>query len=263
MVEKPKSENISLKLVTNHENYMESLVENIEILRNHYNWSVQKLAEKADMSPDSLRSLLRGKAKDCNLVTVVKLARAFNISIDELIGAETIHPLSRESFAICRNLPDHFVYIVRSYIRHINKMIQREEQKEHLIPVILPKCQNGSLKTTSVTEVINVNHLSNNIKSKVACGIKIPCDHYEPHYMPDETILLAVDRDGLHNEECVVSYRGNYFLAIKKFYIENGIKKIKYVSILDGKTEMLRNEIDDKLGYVIGFLNPDGSFGIR
>jgi hypothetical protein len=81
--------------------------------------------------------------------------------------------------------------------------------------------------------------------------------------MPNEIILLAVDRDGLNGERCLVSYKGNYFFAIKRSYIENGQKKWKYVSMMNGTTEVLRHEIDDKLGYIVGFLNPDGSWGIR
>jgi hypothetical protein len=81
--------------------------------------------------------------------------------------------------------------------------------------------------------------------------------------MPNEILLLSADRAGLNNERCVVSYKGNYFIAIKKIFIENNVKKVRYWSIMDFNTEVLPNQIDDKLGYIVGFLNPDGSWGVR
>ena len=81
--------------------------------------------------------------------------------------------------------------------------------------------------------------------------------------MPNDIVLLSADRSAMNNERCVVAYKGNYFFAIKKIYIEGNEKKVRYISMIGGNTVVFPNEIDDKLGYVIGFLNPDGSWGIR
>ena len=110
-----KSQNIYLDLVSNYGNYMESLRDNIGLLRTHYGWSVRVLAEKANISEDTLQTFLKGKSKDCNLSTVVKLAKAFNVSIDELVGAETIEDDVRECIAMSRNMPD--------YVRYLNKEV--------------------------------------------------------------------------------------------------------------------------------------------
>jgi DNA-binding XRE family transcriptional regulator len=71
------------KLVSESENYMDAFRYNVGILRNNYGWSVRMLAEKADLSADTLNGFLKGTSRDCNLVTAFKLARAFNKSIDE------------------------------------------------------------------------------------------------------------------------------------------------------------------------------------
>ena len=250
-------------LVSNPQNYVESFRKNIFKLLDIYDYTLKELSEKADMSFETLKSFLYGDTKDCKLSTAVKIARAFHLSIDEVVGAETIDKMSRESLSMSRNMPDYVVYLIRSFIRHQYKLHSQFAENSINIPVLLPECTNGYLSTTNITSTICVDHLTNNLKSKVALGIQIPCEHYEPYYMPNEIILLAADRDGLNGERCVVSYKGNYFLAIKRFYIEDGQKKWKYVSLMNGKTEILKHEIDDKIGYVVGYLNPDGSWGIR
>ena len=258
-----KNEHFTENLVSNPTNFIDSFRKNIFYLMETRDLSLRELSEKADMPFETLKSFLYGNSKDCKLSTAVKIATAFGISIDELVGAETIHPLSKESLAMCRKMPDYVIYLIRSFIRHQYQLQNQFDAGSTNIPVLLPECQNGYLQTTNVTETVCIDHLTNGLKSKICIGLKIPCEHYEPFYMPNEIVLLAADRDGQHNERCVVSYRGNFFLTKKIFYLENNQKKFKYVSLIDGKNEILPSDLDEKLGYVVGFLNPDGSWGIR
>lgn len=262
-MENKKNISFAENLVSNPTNFVDSFRKNIFHLMETRDLSIRELAEKADMPFETLKSFLYGNSKDCKLSTAVKLATAFGISIDELVGAETLQPLSRQSLAMCRKMPDYVVYLIRSFIRHQYRLQNQFDVDSINIPVLLPECQNGYLQTTNITETVCIDHLTNGLKSKICIGLKIPCEHYEPFYMPNEIVLLAADRDAQHNERCVVSYRGSLFLTKKLFFIENGEKKFKHVSLLDGKTEILPRDIDDKWGYVVGFLNPDGSWGIR
>ena len=41
--------------MSNNENYMDAFRYNVGILRNNYGWSVRMLAEKADLSADTLK----------------------------------------------------------------------------------------------------------------------------------------------------------------------------------------------------------------
>jgi len=250
-------------LISNPQNYVDSFRKNIFTLLNANGCTLKELSEKADMPYETLKSFLYGVSKDCKLSTAVKIARAFDLSIDEIVGAGTLDTRARESFYICRTLPDYVVYLIRSFIRHQHKIHSQFDNESINIPVLLPEYANGHLITTNITTTVCIDHLNDNLKSKVALGLQIPCEHYEPYYMPNEIVLLSVDRDGLSGERCIVSYKGNYFFALKRSYIEDGIKKWKYISMMDGKSEVLKHEIDDKIGYVVGYLNPDNSWGIR
>ena len=261
-MEHRNQENIYLNLASSHDNYMASFRENIVYLKKQRGWSVRILAEKSGISEDTLNTFLKGTAKDCNLSTAIKLARALDVSIDELVGAETIKKESRNCLAYCRVMPNHFVYLVRSYVTHVYKLFCKSEKEDFPIIVMLPECRNGHLQTTNVTSSIDISHLERDTRSKVAHGLKIPCDHYEPYFMPGEIVLLAVDRDAKDGEICVISHNGNYYIVRKKQFILNGIKKWKYISLFTDK-EFLREEIEDKLGYVVGWLNEDLSWGVR
>ena len=55
-------------------------------LRKKSGWSQQKLAEKADLSYNVITKIEQGAAKNPNIQTMIKLADAFQISLDELVG---------------------------------------------------------------------------------------------------------------------------------------------------------------------------------
>lgn len=62
------------------------LTKRLKELRKQKGWSQQKLAEKTDLSFNAITKIEQGLAKHPTLKTLVKLADAFGISIDELIG---------------------------------------------------------------------------------------------------------------------------------------------------------------------------------
>ena len=256
-------ENIYLKLVTNSDNWMDAFRQNIGILRVHYGWSVRVLAEKADVSDNTINKIVQGKTNDCDMSIVVRLARAFNVSVDELIGASTIEPETRACVAKCRAMPWHFRNLARSYIRHIYTLWLKSKSPEVRL-VITPECKRGHLQTTNITMTVDISHIPQSAIGRVAHGLLIPCDHYEPYFMQGEIILLAVDRDGQDGEMCVISHNGEYYIVRKKMYIVDGQKKWKYMSLFTNR-EFLKEDIEDKLGYVVGFLNADDehSWGIR
>mgnify|MGYP001577460194 CR=1 FL=1 len=55
-------------------------------LRKKVGWSQQKLAEKAGLSYNVITKIEQGAAKNPNIQTIIKLANAFKISLDELVG---------------------------------------------------------------------------------------------------------------------------------------------------------------------------------
>lgn len=62
------------------------LSKRLKELRNEKGWSQQKLAEKTGLSFNAITKIEQGLAKYPTLKTLVKIADAFGISIDKLVG---------------------------------------------------------------------------------------------------------------------------------------------------------------------------------
>lgn len=62
------------------------LDQRLKSLRKKAGWSQQKLAEKAGLSFNVITKIEQGVAKRPTIQTMVKLADAFGVSLDEVVG---------------------------------------------------------------------------------------------------------------------------------------------------------------------------------
>jgi len=62
------------------------LAKRLKELRKERNWTQQKLAEKAELSFNAITKIEQGAAEHPTLRTLLKLADAFGISLDSLVG---------------------------------------------------------------------------------------------------------------------------------------------------------------------------------
>lgn len=67
------------------------LEQRIKQLRKKVGWSQQKLAQEAGLSYTVITKIEQGVAKRPSIQTMVKLADAFRISLDELVGRRKIN----------------------------------------------------------------------------------------------------------------------------------------------------------------------------
>jgi transcriptional regulator with XRE-family HTH domain len=62
------------------------LAKKVKELRKQRGWTQQKLAEKAGLAFNTITKIEQALAEHPNLKTLLKLADAFGISLDELVG---------------------------------------------------------------------------------------------------------------------------------------------------------------------------------
>ena len=247
MLEKEKLKKISKNLSANRDDFISAFRHNLFMYIDEKDITIKDISEESDVPFSTLNTFLYGNSKDIKLSTAVKLARALNVSIDELIGAGTINEVSRESIAICRNLPDNALYLIRWYIRYIDSLNKKNEPHRRYVSVMELECNhNGNLKITTNYRHIDITDIGEEYRSKVFFGITIPCEHYMPTYSPYDILLIANDRDAKINENVLIRTDGNLFIAKRK--VENGI--VKYYSIRDGKFRLSEDEVDEVIGYI-------------
>lgn len=244
---KEKLKKISKNLSANSDDFMSAFRKNMFMYIDEKDITIKDISEESCVPFSTLNTLLYGNSKDIKLSTAVKLAKALNVSIDELIGAETINEVSRESISICRNLPDNALYLVRWYIRYIDSLNRKNEPNKLYVSIMELECShNGNLKITTNYRHIDITDIGEEYRSKVFFGITMPCDHYMPTYSPYDILLIANDRSAKISENVLIRIDGNLFLAKRRVENENA----KYYSIRDGKFRINEDDVDEVIGYI-------------
>lgn len=248
MLEKKKLAELSHKLVANHVEYMSAFRNNMYMYLKNKDITLQELSEISQIPYATLRTILYSNSRDMNLLNAIKLARALDISIDELVGAETIPELTRESLTICRNLPENDLMLVRWFIRCLADLNSQNEPNKRYVKVMLPEEDNdGNCKLISKFENLEITDLKEPLRSKIFTGLKIISDYYMPYYHPGNIILIANDRPAKYNEHVVVRV-GDYIYIVRRA-VENGSSKL--YSIRDGKYRIDESGVDELVGYVV------------
>ena len=62
-------------------------LKNLKKLRNKKGWSQEKLAREAGISYNTLIKIERGGIKNPRLETLIKIAKALDVSLDKLVGS--------------------------------------------------------------------------------------------------------------------------------------------------------------------------------
>lgn len=255
MLEKEKLWEISKKLSANRDDYISAFRNNLFMYVDEKDITLKDISEAADIPFSTLNSFLYGNSKDIKLSTAVKLAKALDVSIDELVGSDTINEISRESISICRNLPDNALYLIRWYIRYINSLNKNNQPNRRYVSVMELDCNHhGNLKMTTTYKHIDITDINEEYRYKIFFGITMPCDNYMPTYSPYDILLIANDREPHPKENSLIRVGANLFIAKRK--VENGIAK--YYSIRDGKYRLDENEVDQVIGYIAATAKNEG-----
>ena len=257
-IEEERLKDISKKLLTEQEDrsYIDTFRHNLFLYIDDPMITIKDVSEISGVPASTINTILYGKSKDVKLSTVILIAKALNISIDEIVGCGTMEPKMRESVKMCRGLPEHSLCLIRYFIRHQSMIYSKLDRNHTYISVLMPIFENGIIPTTNVVEPMQIDNLPEDVKSKVYIGLKIPTDAYMPYYQSGEVLLIASDRHAQKGEQCIVTSNGGIYI-VEKMY-----KDKEYRSIVS-KIKIPIDKIDDKIGYVVGFLNPDLTWGIR
>lgn len=250
MLDKKHLRKLSKNLVSNPDDYMSSFRKNLFMYVEQKDISLAEIAEAADLSLSTLRSLLYGDAKDCHVSTIVNLAKALNISCDELLGSGTISPQTSESLKMVRQMPESFTHFVRWAIHYHYKKLTSGEVTSRSIEVMSPICcDNGNLKMTNDFDIVDISDVSNDIQPKVFMGVRIPCTHYVPDYYPGDILLIANDRSSMRTENVLVTVGDYMWLVNRRQEFENGKKVDNFYSLRDE-----RRRPNAEVGIIIGYI---------
>lgn len=249
MIDKHKVAQICTNLFTDQQNYMDSLWHNLNTIMDYAQITTQELSDASGVPIGTINSILYGKKRsDSNLSTILKLSRALGISIDELVGCNTLSTGERTALAKCRNLSERSRYLIDWFIsfQYDRVRIEKETHKR-IITIMIPEFIGGTdLYPTMEFDTLDISDYPANIKSKVFLGIKLQTDVYMPTYTPYDILLLANDRPPRDSEKVVIKYRDKLYIA-RKIQLDD---QAAFLSIRDGYFKIKETEIDSYMGYI-------------
>lgn len=247
MIEKEKLKEIAKKLTADKLDFMSAFRRNMYLYLDDKDITMNDIADTSEVNLSTLKTFAYGNPQDVKLSNAIKLARALEVSIDELVGAETMPELSRESLRMCREMPENDLLLVRWFIRCLYDLNSKNEPNKRYVKVMLPEeNNNGDCKLVSKFENLEITDLKEPLRSKVFMGFKIISDYYMPYYYPSDIILIANDRPARPTEHVLVR-AGDYIFIVKRL-MKNGVAK--YFSIRDGKYRIDESEVDELIGYI-------------
>lgn len=231
---------------------MENLRDNLSMYIDEPEISLRSIADDADVSVSTLNSILYGKAKDCYMTTLVALANALDVSIDELIGTSTLPRGVAELARIWRRLPLRAQQTLLWFARHEETICGEQPNESHVISIISPQVnQYGNLRIPGEYSSIDINGKADQeICRKVIWGLQLGVDFYMPTYSPYDVLLIANDRPATSAESAVIVLDQNLFLARRLMDYGGAC----YYSIRDGKYRVRESECAGVAGYVAGMI---------
>lgn len=249
---KEKLSKISEKLSVNRDNYMNSLRKNLDLFINNTDFTIKSLSEEADIPSSTLNNILYGNLSDCKVSTIVRLARALRVTVDELLGCGTLSDIEKASLSSARTLPEHSRYLVQWFIhRQCELQNGTDNSRTKIIPIMhLERDSIGSLHTSNLFHDLDITNLPNSIRPQIFLGLQLNCDYYMPYYSPFDTLLIANNRKPKDNENSVILYGNQVFVVHPKIEYIDGKQKTHYYSIRSNKFFVSKDDIDEEIGYI-------------
>lgn len=127
--------------------------------------TLPEIAENAGIPFSTLKNILYDNSTDCKLSTASKLAKFLGITIDELVGSDTLTEDAKESLSIYRELPERSKYLARWFVKH-QKALYSNNDSTKGISVMIPKDSNGYLHPTNEFKSLDIDRFSDYVKAK-------------------------------------------------------------------------------------------------
>ena len=172
-------------------------------------WDIEDVAEKSGLPYETVRNVYYGKTADPKISTIMKLAKAFNLSVNCLMGDCQHTPEERALLQYFRSCGHHgrSLILMSAKYEALSAKEERESTGTHKITCLLPEgdIYHGIEYDNCKTEEIWVS----NDNADVA--IKMTNNCLMPIYCKGDTILIA-DRFPHDHEYGVFYYKSKAYI---------------------------------------------------
>lgn len=245
-------------LVENDQNFIVSLCRNALTCKEKSGYTLSEISIETDISMEQLKSLLYNENKDYKISTIVKYAKFFGISIDELVGAGTLPSRTKKSLQTIRTLEPSYTEFFVWLIDFVHKSLTKPNIRQKCVPMICPNLtKNGNMEIhlrEIKDEPIDISHVDKETRSKTIMAIKVPNNQYMPMYCCHDILLIANDRVPYPHETFLILLDGFLYFCHRRERKDGKKRIVEFYSIVDNGLRANEEDVDQKIGYVAGVI---------
>lgn len=214
-------------------------------------WTLKTLSDRSGVPYETLKKLANAKIDNPSLQSVIKVAQAFDCSLDSLFAVESrlvskLHSLSSRSLEFVEAIAD----------LELSLMTRTKKADQCLLPIVIPTgmMEDGMIYDSLCTEYLDASPYFSQFGTHLMCAMKITDNSFYPIYLEGDLLLLAKDRLPHYGTICVLIHANQ--LYIRRFVPGT---PPKLISLLNSDDCLL---IDDPsaftlLGCVLTIVRPE------
>ncbi|MGN0152813.1 MAG: helix-turn-helix domain-containing protein [Lachnospiraceae bacterium] len=156
--------------------------------------TLNSLALEADLSEDTLRSIIYGKSQDIKLSTMIKIADVLNCSLDDLVERSGYSSQEQNMINRICHLPQRSRNIIEFVLElEERSSLSKSTSGKDIIPVFIPtgNLRDGMFYDSSSLETLDISEYPQSLKNNTDFGIRIKSFNYEPIYYPNDILLIS------------------------------------------------------------------------
>lgn len=174
------------------------------------------LSVQADISEDTLRSIIYGKSQDIKLSSILKIADVLDCSLDSLIGRSIYTVQEEQIIKRLRNLSEHSLRAVQVLIDLEEKTsLQSSCSGKETLTVFLPtgNVKDGIFYDSNRFETLDISNYPDKLKKDLSFGLKMLTSNFEPLYFINDILLLSNKNTPEYNDNVLyIDYSGRLYL---------------------------------------------------
>ncbi|MBR3645062.1 MAG: helix-turn-helix domain-containing protein [Lachnospiraceae bacterium] len=193
------------------DNLIDYLIFNVNQYLAERHWTLRTLSEQSDIPYESLKKIVNGKIQNPSVVSIIKIANAFECTVDALVSApnsgwrnvviefENTDSKTELNFdhSILRNLSKRSIQFL-NLAAYFELQLTRKSTSEfkQYISVVVPTnhLHDGMIFDSCNLETIDITPYYKEFGSLAICGLKITNNSFRPAYLKNDILLIARDR---------------------------------------------------------------------
>lgn len=150
--------NLSKNLISDKENYMSAFHKNMNMYVSQPDITIREIAEMSNLPFSTINTFLYGNSKDCKLSTAISLSKAMQVSVDELVGCDTLSDEERSVLQDLRSFAPRTKHLIHWFIDFQKTLLNSaESEKDRYITVMEPRMDDeGNLFPSNDYSTINI-----------------------------------------------------------------------------------------------------------